>query len=103
MILVDVKSTQGDFKREVHVSLNELQRMAAGPERYDIYRVFFEIKEETAQLRIAKDVSDFAKSILEALEHLPSRVFSDSISFAPTLLSFGDPLTIELSELTEEE
>jgi len=102
VILVDVKSTQGEFKRELHVSLNELQRMASGPERYDIYRVS-EIKEGTAQLRISKDVRKFAKSVLEALEHLPSGVFSDSVSFAPTLLSFEDPMTIELSELTEEE
>ncbi len=69
VILVDVKSTQGEFKR----------------------------------LRISKDVRKFAKSVLEALEHLPSGVFSDSVSFAPTLLSFEDPMTIELSELTEEE
>ncbi len=102
VILVDVKSTQGEFKREVHVSLNELMRMASGPERYDIYRVS-EIKEGIAQLRIARDVKRFAKSVLEAFEHLPSGVFSDSISFAPTLLSFENPLTIELSELTEEE
>ena len=102
MILVDVKSTQGEFKREIHVSLNELQRMASGPERYDIYRVS-EIKEGTAQLYIAKDVGEFAKSVLKALEYLPSGVFSDSVSFAPTLLFFGPVETIELSEHTEEE
>jgi Domain of unknown function (DUF3883) len=102
VILVDVKSTQGEFKREIHVSLNELQRMASGPERYDIYRVF-EIKEGTAQLHIARDVREFAKSVLKALEYLPSGVFSDSVSFAPTLLFFGPVETIELSEHTEEE
>src|SRR5258708_2493077 len=101
-IVIDVKSTQGEFERELHVSLNELQRMASGFEKYSILRVF-EIKEHTARLSIAEDVKSFARSILEALEHLPAGVSSDSVSFAPTLLPFGTAVTIELPELIEEE
>jgi hypothetical protein len=100
--LIDVKSTLGDFERTLHVSLNELLTMASSSENYDIYRVF-EIEENTAQLRVAENVRDFARSVLAALNNLPTGISSDSISFAPTLLPFGPPITVELSEQNEEE
>lgn len=99
--LIDVKSTQGEFERELHTSLSELQVMGSGPEKYDIYRVF-EIKDNTARLRICEDVGAFARNILEALGGFPPGVSLDSVSFSPTLLSVGDTITIELPEEAEE-
>lgn len=99
--LIDVKSTQGEFERTLHVSLNELLRMREGPERYDIYRVF-NMKETTAQLRIAKNVGVWAKQILQVFEGLPEGISSDSISFSPTILPFGPSISLELKDQTEE-
>jgi len=68
-ILIDVKSTPGEFERNIHISFGELQRMSSGAERYDIYRIY-EIDENvgTAKLRIAEDVRSFAKGIIEVFE-----------------------------------
>ncbi|HCI82394.1 MAG TPA: hypothetical protein DHW02_22195, partial [Ktedonobacter sp.] len=100
-VLVDVKSTQGNFERTLHISLNELLRMRDGPEHYDIYRVF-SMQEVTAQLRIAKNVGLWAEQILKVLEMLPEGVFSDGISLSPTILLFNSPDVLNIEELTEE-
>jgi len=100
-VFVDVKSTQGEFERDLHISFNELLQMAAGPERYDIYRVY-EIKEGSAQLRITRDMKNFAERILSVLNALPNEVTSDSISFPPSLLQFEAPIELQVQESTEE-
>src|SRR2546423_2477003 len=100
--LIDVKSTEGDFERMLHVSLSELQQMSSGPEMYNIYRVFG-IKDSTAQLSIAVNVGSFAKNVLTVLKDLPSGVSLDSVSFAPSVLSFETAITIELYDQPEEE
>lgn len=100
-VLVDVKSTKGEFERVLHVSFNELLQMRAGPERYDIYRVF-DIKEATAKLCIAEEVKGLADQILQAFESLPMGVLFDSVSFSPTILSFGSAIALELSDQLEE-
>jgi hypothetical protein len=99
---VDVKSTQGEFERTLHVSYNELLQMRAGTERYDIYRVY-DINESSAQLRITEGVREFAAGILEILERLPAGISSDSISFSPAALPFGTPIALEMAEQQEEE
>ena len=101
-VLVDVKSTQGEFERMLHVSLSELQKMSTGTERYDIYRVFG-IEESTAQMRIAENVGDFARQVLAVLHDLPQGIVADSISFSPTQLSFGTTFTLEIADELEEE
>lgn len=100
--LVDVKSTQGEFERTLHISLSELQQMSTGVERYDIFRVFG-MSESTAQLRIAENVGDFARHILQVFRNLPEGILADSISFSPTLLPFGPTIHLELLEDAEEE
>ncbi|MGB8345847.1 MAG: DUF3883 domain-containing protein [Ktedonobacteraceae bacterium] len=99
---VDVKSTQGEFERVLHVSYNELLQMRTGTEQYDIYRVY-DINESSAKLRITSGIREFAASILEILEHLPEGISSDGISFSPTALSFGTPMALEMGEQQEEE
>ena len=100
-ILIDVKSTQGDFERTLHVSLNELLRMREGPERYDIYRMF-DMNNSTAQLRITEDVGAWASRVLQVLSGLPQGVSSDSVSFSPTILPFGQPEALNIEEQSEE-
>jgi len=98
----DVKSTQGEFERILHVSFNELLQMRAGTERYDIYRVY-DINESSAQLRVTEGVREFAAGILDILERLPGGISSDSVSFSPTVLPFGAPVALEMAEQEEEE
>lgn len=98
---IDVKSTQGEFERKIHVSFNELLRMRQGPEKYDIYRVF-DIKESTAQLRIIKDVAAWAAQVLQVLETLPPGIFSDNVSFSPAILPSNSAIILSLEEQIEE-
>lgn len=98
-VFMDVKSTQGEFERGLHVSYNELLQMISGPQRYDIYRVY-EIKEGSAQLRIARDVRSFSQSILDALNNLPDGVSSDGVSFSPSLLLF-EPAVVLIAPAEE--
>jgi hypothetical protein len=102
-VLIDVKSTAGSFERMVHISFSELRQMSIGAERYDIFRVY-DIEEDTAQLRIAEDVRDFATSILNTLGGLPAGVSTDSISFAPAHsgLLFGQAKTITLLDTIDD-
>jgi hypothetical protein len=100
-VLVDVKSTQGEFERTLHISLSELQQMSTGTQRYDIYRVFG-IEEDTAQIRIAENVGDFARQVLAVLQDLPQGIIADSISVSPTLLSFGPAFTLEITDELED-
>lgn len=100
-ILVDVKTTQGEFERTLHISLSELQQMSTGAERYDIYRVCG-LEESTAQLRIAENVGGFARQVLAVLRDLPPGIIADSISVSPTLLPFGPPFTLEITDEQEE-
>lgn len=86
-ILIDVKSTNGDFDRAFRISLAELRRMAGGPERYDLYRVFA-VNEAGASLRVAEDTGAFADAILATLAQLPEGVLADGVTVAPALLAF---------------
>lgn len=101
-VLVDAKSTRGPFERTIHISFSELRQMATVAERYDLYRIF-DISEETAHLRIARDMRNFAKQVLNIMENLPSGVTADGISVNPSALSFGEVITIDLSEISDEE
>ena len=98
--LIDVKSTNGKFDNVIHISLSELQQMGYGDERYDIYRVF-EIDEtnKTVKLRILENVRDFAKSILNIFDGLPTGVLADSISVEPSTLDFlREIITIQIPD-----
>jgi hypothetical protein len=88
VILIDVKTTKGDFNNRIHISFNELLQMREA-QRYDLYRVF-SIEDDFAQLRIAKDIKSFAINIIEVLQNLPSGVKSDGISVSPSMLNFGE-------------
>lgn len=100
-VLVDVKATQGEFERELHISYNELLQMNSGSERYDIYRVYA-ITKDSAQLRITRNMKHFAESILNVLNQLPDGVNMDSISLSPSLLSFETAVVLTVPETVED-
>ena len=91
-VLTDVKSTEGEFSRPIHVSLNELICMAGADlsgQRYDLCRVYL-LGQDAASTRWARGVSGWARTVLSALEGLPPGVKVDGVSVAPDTLAFGD-------------
>ncbi len=85
---LDVKATNGGFERNIHISLPELLAMRDFPEPYHIYRIY-EVGEDSAKLRISKEMRAFADSVLKVLAGLPNGVNSDGISVSPSMLDFG--------------
>jgi hypothetical protein len=96
--LIDVKATRGNFNNRIHVSFNELLQMQDAP-RYDIYRVF-NMADDSAKLRIAENLKEFAQEVINVLHKLPPGVQVDSISFDPADLAFGEikNLTLQVDE-----
>ncbi|WP_438282657.1 hypothetical protein [Pseudomonas alabamensis] len=99
LILIDAKSTSGDFKQKLHISLNELLHMREHP--YHIYRVY-DIRERQAKLRICENLSDLAKQTLPMLEALPFNISVDSISLNPDSLIFGEEILVDMFTLESE-
>ena len=91
-VVIDVKSTSGEFERVIHISGTELIEMTES-RRYDIYRVF-ELSETSAVLRIAEGVERLARPILTAFNHLPPSVQVDSVSVETTAFQFGPPIVL---------
>lgn len=84
---LDVKSTTGKFETKIHISGAELLTMADDTIGYKLCRVY-EISEECAKLKIAPQMSDYAKNILKVLSTLPKGISVDSVSCDPRLLDF---------------
>ncbi len=102
---IDVKSTSGEFKRKIHISLIELELMISDTQRYDIYRIFnIDENNRTAKLRIAEDVRSFAQGIIEVFKGLPEGVCADGISVDPSKsgLNFQPEIKIQLADEPEE-
>lgn len=94
---IDAKSTTGDFRNPIHVSLAELVEMAQGGAPYDIYRLY-SVNEASARLRIAENLRSFAVGVLHKFSGLPVGVTVDGVSVNPDVLNFGEEITIDLSE-----
>ena len=84
---LDVKATTGEFDRPIHVSLAELEEIAAS-DTYAIYRVYA-MTDETARLRVATGTRSIAAAILKSLSALPEGVVADSVTIRPESLKFG--------------
>ncbi len=90
---IDAKSTSGDFRNPVHVSMAEMLEMTENAVPYDIYRLY-RVKPDSAKMRIAENVGAFTKAIVETLKSLPAGVRADGFSIEPERLDFGDEITI---------
>jgi Domain of unknown function (DUF3883) len=91
---VDVKATEGEFSRTIHVSLAELGEMAQRPS-YEIYRVYG-MNNSVANVRIASDLRRFASTVLGTFERLEAGVAADGVSVRPEILKFGPPTALRL-------
>lgn len=94
VILVDVKTTEGEFANPLHISFNELLQMREAT-NYDLYRVY-EVIDGIAKLRIAHSLRVFAEGILTILEQLPNGVRPDSVSVSPEVLQFEPAVEIRI-------
>ncbi len=98
--VVDAKSTRGDFSNPIHMSYGEILRAVHGPEPYDIFRIYF-LNENTARMRLAKNIGIHLRAILGVVDSLPGGVTLDSISIRPDLLPFeGDEIILGGSYFT---
>ena len=100
IVLIDVKSTAGEFERPLHFSFNEILQIANGAPRYEVYRVFG-ASITSAKLRICSDTRPMGKVIFDALSLLPDGVTPDSLSVRVDLLPFGPEILIEDCEEEE--
>lgn len=91
-ILIDAKSTSGEFSNKIHMSIAEI-KAAAVAKHYELWRVY-DLDEDGACLRISKPISSFAKSILAGLNP-PSSVTVDSVSIDPNVLTWNEEIQIE--------
>jgi len=97
-ILIDVKSTSGEFERNLFISSNEILTMSDHNQRYDIYRVFsINDLTATAQLRIAENIREFSLPIINSFNKLPIGVKPNGFTVQPSKshLSFGEEITIK--------
>lgn len=85
--LRDVKATAGDFGNRIHVSLGELLEMRDSQNPYDICR-FYNVDETGGKFRLARNVGDKARLILDAFAKLPLGVSVDGVSTPPDLWGF---------------
>jgi hypothetical protein len=102
LVLMDVKSTVGEFARPLHFSFNEILQIANGKERYEIYRVY-EASMATAKLRVCKDARGMGTAVFGSLSDLPNGVTADGFSVSANLLDFGAETVIEAGDDDEAE
>lgn len=99
----DAKSTSGQFSNPVYLSIAEIRHAVNSGVPYDIFRLY-EVKEETATLRIAFDVGPQLVCVLDSLKALPELVRVDALSFDPAFFNFEKAVhTVEISSEQEEE
>jgi hypothetical protein len=70
--------------------------MASSEIPYDIYRVY-DTDSEAPKLKIARDMSGFAKAIISTL-NLPYGVTIDGISVKPELLIFESEILLKFED-----
>jgi len=94
---VDAKSTSGGFNSPIYMSSAEIFHAIHSDVPYDIYRLY-EVRETSAKLRVAKNVSPYLKEIYRISETFPCGVRPTSFSISPSMMEFeGIPVSIDLN------
>lgn len=93
---IDAKSTAGDFKNPIHISIGELYEMSYGKAQYDLYRLYM-LTETSAKLRIATDLKNTSIELITHFEMLPDGITVDNISISPKFLNFELEIQIDIS------
>jgi hypothetical protein len=101
-VLIDVKTTAGEFGRAFHISFNEVLQIANGAERYDIYRVY-DARAGEGRLRVCSDVRSLGQPVLRILTGLPTGISADGVSVSPERLTFAPEIGISIPDADEEQ
>jgi len=99
-LLIDVKSTSGEFDRPVHFSFNEILQIVNGEEPYEVFRVY-QASAAGGRLRICHDVRTLCQNVLEAITAVPDGVTVDGVSVTTAKLTFSDESALEPSDEDE--
>lgn len=94
---VDTKATSGRHELEFHMSGAELAFAAASDRPYEIYRVS-QARNSEGELRVSSDMRELAQALVAVLGGLPEGVRSDSVSINPALLTWSEPVALQLPE-----
>ncbi|MGN8095765.1 protein NO VEIN domain-containing protein [Methylobacterium sp. 22177] len=95
---IEVKATSGDFSRHIHISQAEIESAAERGARTDLYRLYG-LTNDTATLRICKDIGGFAAEILAAVAGLGEGIVPDGYTVRPERVGTWDPpIQIRLSD-----
>ena len=96
--LLDVKSTKKEFARAMSISNRQIDTMAQNIERYDLYRVY-ELDEKGGKLRIVEGMRNFAQSILDITDNLPTGIRIESFFVEPKQIkNFSETLELSFSD-----
>lgn len=98
-VLLDVKSTTGDFERPIHLSYAEISAAAeeVADGRYAIACIY-SIREDRAYMRILSNFRDNAREIVEGIG-MPVWATTDGFSVNPAALAFGKEIAIHLNDV----
>lgn len=91
----DAKSTSGPFSTRLYLSTAEVRHALGSGLPYDIYRLY-NVTEEAAQMRVARDVKARLQAVMESLANVPDGVNVDSLSFEPGYFDF-EPAEIQIT------
>lgn len=95
---IDVKSTSGGFENDFHLSLPEVKEAARSKRPYLIYRVY-SLTEEGGTLRVSVDMRPLCARLLDAHEAaMFSGIKADSFSVPVSVVSWGDPIQIDVQD-----
>lgn len=88
--LIDVKTTTGDFDKEIYISFFELSMMKKC-EQYLIYRVC-QLENNRGKLYRSENMIEIANLIINWFDSVPVKVKPTGISFCPSILNFKDKI-----------
>ena len=101
IIRLDAKATTQNFGTPFHLSGAETVAAASADIPYRIIRLY-ELTEDGANARISRDINDFAKAILDSVNHLPKGVLPVGFTVDPNALEWGKPSRIERPDEPDE-
>ncbi|ART53875.1 hypothetical protein CBP36_18430 [Acidovorax carolinensis] len=90
----DAKSTSGPFSTRLYLSTAEIRHALGSGVPYDIYRLY-NVTEESAEMRVARDVKARLQVVMDSLAKVPAGVNVDSLSFEPDYFAF-EPVEIQI-------
>ncbi len=90
---LEIKTTPGDFFREVHLPLSELREVVHGAEPYRIGRVY-RASRGGAKMRVSQELRAYGKSIIDVFAGLPSGVTANGVTIRPDAAMFGVEISL---------